>query len=206
MSKETIKAALRYLLFALFGSVLYLLGTVLIYGAYGTLDIVLLVDPHTSRASRLDCGCADDNGIVGQDGAVPVCICGCRRRMPALRPPAAPCFRHLSSRAPSFLIVRLWFDAMPGLMNFAAAQILATLGSGAILFGSILALRQKRLKLLIAYSTIAQIGYLFFIFPLVARLWRRRSLGQCRLDRRVAATVLSRFCQSGHVHGGRTNR
>src|SRR5277367_4465012 len=35
----TIRAALRYMLFALFGSVLYLLGTVLIYGAYGTLDI-----------------------------------------------------------------------------------------------------------------------------------------------------------------------
>ena len=65
-----------------------------------------------------------------------------------------------------FLIVRLWFDAMPGLMDLAAAQMLGTLGSGAILFGSMLALRQKRLKLLIAYSTIAQIGYLFFIFPL----------------------------------------
>ena len=39
---ETFQAALRYLLFALLGSVLYLAGTVLIYGAYGTLDIVLL--------------------------------------------------------------------------------------------------------------------------------------------------------------------
>ena len=40
--QETIKAALRYMLFALAGSILYLLGTVLIYGAYGTLDISLL--------------------------------------------------------------------------------------------------------------------------------------------------------------------
>jgi formate hydrogenlyase subunit 3/multisubunit Na+/H+ antiporter MnhD subunit len=39
---ETIAAALRYLLFALLGSVLYLLGAALLYGAYGTLDIVLL--------------------------------------------------------------------------------------------------------------------------------------------------------------------
>ena len=39
---ETLAAALRYLLFALLGSILYLLGTVLLYGAYGTLDIVLL--------------------------------------------------------------------------------------------------------------------------------------------------------------------
>jgi len=39
---ETLAAAFRYLLFALLGSILYLLGAVLLYGAYGTLDIVLL--------------------------------------------------------------------------------------------------------------------------------------------------------------------
>ena len=36
------------------------------------------------------------------------------------------------------------------------------------MFGSVLALRQARLKLLIAYSTVAQIGYLFFLFPLAS--------------------------------------
>src|SRR5215472_2229002 len=39
---ETLLAALRYLMFALLGSMLYLLGAALLYGAYGTLDIVLL--------------------------------------------------------------------------------------------------------------------------------------------------------------------
>jgi multicomponent Na+:H+ antiporter subunit D len=39
---ETIAAAPRYLLFALLGSNLYLLGAALLYGAYGTLDIVML--------------------------------------------------------------------------------------------------------------------------------------------------------------------
>jgi multicomponent Na+:H+ antiporter subunit D len=41
---ETLQAALRHLLFAIFGSALYLAGTALLYGAYGTLDIVLLSD------------------------------------------------------------------------------------------------------------------------------------------------------------------
>jgi formate hydrogenlyase subunit 3/multisubunit Na+/H+ antiporter MnhD subunit len=41
-SPATLVAALRYLLFALLGSVLYLLGGVLIYAGYGTLDIGLL--------------------------------------------------------------------------------------------------------------------------------------------------------------------
>jgi formate hydrogenlyase subunit 3/multisubunit Na+/H+ antiporter MnhD subunit len=38
----TLAAALRYLLFALFGSISYLLGVALLYGAHGTLDIPLL--------------------------------------------------------------------------------------------------------------------------------------------------------------------
>jgi Proton-conducting membrane transporter len=49
--------------------------------------------------------------------------------------------------------------------TFMTSAILATLGSAAILSGSVLALRQERLKLLIAYSTVAQIGYLFLMFP-----------------------------------------
>src|SRR6201981_2924147 len=65
-----------------------------------------------------------------------------------------------------FIIIRLWFNVMPGLPGFAATQFLAALGGTAIAFGSIVALRQERLKLLIAYSTLAQIGYLFLMFPL----------------------------------------
>ena len=71
-------------------------------------------------------------------------------------------------KASFFLIVRLWFDVMPGLASQAVTTMLATLGAAAILFGSVLALRQARLKLLVAYSTVAQIGYLFLMFPLVA--------------------------------------
>jgi formate hydrogenlyase subunit 3/multisubunit Na+/H+ antiporter MnhD subunit len=69
-------------------------------------------------------------------------------------------------KAPFFLVVRLWFDVMPGLSDRVASQVLGTLGAAAIIFGSVLALRQARLKLLIAYSTVAQIGYLFLMFPL----------------------------------------
>jgi formate hydrogenlyase subunit 3/multisubunit Na+/H+ antiporter MnhD subunit len=65
-----------------------------------------------------------------------------------------------------FLVVRLWFDVMPGVVTLPAAQLLAGLGAAAIVVGSIVALRQERLKLLVAYSTIAQIGYLFLMFPL----------------------------------------
>ena len=41
-----------------------------------------------------------------------------------------------------FLTVRLWFYVLPALPASAAARVLGTLGSAAILFGSVLALRQ----------------------------------------------------------------
>jgi NADH:ubiquinone oxidoreductase subunit 5 (subunit L)/multisubunit Na+/H+ antiporter MnhA subunit len=55
---------------------------------------------------------------------------------------------------------------MPGAASAPAAQLLAGLGAAAIVVGSVVALRQQRLKLLVAYSTVAQIGYLFLLFPL----------------------------------------
>jgi NADH:ubiquinone oxidoreductase subunit 5 (subunit L)/multisubunit Na+/H+ antiporter MnhA subunit len=47
-----------------------------------------------------------------------------------------------------------------------SAQLLAGLGAAAIVVANVVALRQERLKLLVAYSTVAQIGYLFLMFPL----------------------------------------
>jgi multicomponent Na+:H+ antiporter subunit D len=168
-SAATIKAALRYMLFALLGSVLYLLGTVLIYGAYGTLDIVLLSDRVRPEPVAWIAAALMTMGLLAKTALFPLHLW----LPPAHAGAPAPGSAVLSAlvvKGSFFLIVRLWFDAMPGLLNVAAAQLLATLGAGAILFGSVLALRQQRLKLLIAYSTIAQIGYLFFLFPLAADL------------------------------------
>ena len=161
----TLKAALRYMLFALFGSVLYLLGTALIYGAYGTLDIVLLSGRFHPEPVAWIAAALMTMGLLAKTALFPLHLW----LPPGFAGAPAPGSAVLSAlvvKGSFFLIVRLWFDAMPGLMDAAAAQMLGALGSGAILFGSILALRQQRLKLLIAYSTIAQIGYLFFIFPL----------------------------------------
>ena len=165
---ETLAAALRYLLFALFGSILYLLGTVLLYGAYGTLDIVLLsgrihAEPVAWAAISLMTA-----GLLAKAALYPfhLWLPPAHAGAPA---PASALLSGLVVKAPFFLVVRLWFDVMPGLADQAAAQMLGILGAAAILFGSVVALRQARLKLLIAYSTVAQIGYLFLMFPLAVR-------------------------------------
>lgn len=165
--KETIEAALRYMLFALIGSVLYLLGVVLIYGAYGTLDLGLLAERVRMEPAAWIAASLMTVGLLAKTALFPLHLW-----LPPAHagapPPGSALLSALVVKGSFFLIVRIWFDAMPGLLSFAAAQLLAALGAGAILVGSVLALRQQRLKLLIAYSTIAQIGYLFFIFSLAA--------------------------------------
>jgi formate hydrogenlyase subunit 3/multisubunit Na+/H+ antiporter MnhD subunit len=46
------------------------------------------------------------------------------------------------------------------------AQLIGALGAAAVIWGSWLAWCQPRLKQVVAYSSVAQIGYLFLLFPL----------------------------------------
>lgn len=162
---ETLRAALRYLVFALAGSILYLLGAVLLYGETGTLDIAMLAErARASPATFVALG-AMTAGLLAKTALFPLHLW-----LPpahAGAPPAASAvLSALVVKGSFFIVVRLWFDALPALPGPAAAQFLAALGAGAIVVGNVVALRQVRLKLLVAYSTVAQIGYLFLMFPL----------------------------------------
>ena len=171
---ETLAAALRYMLFALIGSILYLLGCALLYGGYGTLDIVLL--SHLARPepvvfvalALMTAGLAAKTALFPLHLWLPPAHAGAPAAASAL-------LSALVVKGSFILTVRLWFDALPGIAGGGAAQFMAALGSAAIIAGSVLALRQARLKLMIAYSTVAQIGYLFFLFPLAGAAgdWER---------------------------------
>ena len=162
---ETLQAALRYLLFALLGSILYLVGAALLYGSYATLDIVLLsrrvhMEPATLVAATLM-----TIELFAKTALFPLHLW----LPPAHAGAPAAASAVLSAvvvKGSFFLVVRLWFDVMPGIFSPAGAQLFGALGAAAIVFGSVVALQQQQLKLLIAYSTVAQIGYLFLMFPL----------------------------------------
>jgi len=165
-TRETLAAGLNYLLFALFGSVLYLLGVVLIYAAYATLDVSLLAQavrpgpPLWLALALMSAGLLAKTALFPLHLWLPPAHAGA----PAA---ASAVLSGLVVKASFFLVVRLWFDLLPGGPGAAPATMLAGLGAAAILFGSVLALRQVRLKLMIAYSTVAQIGYLFLMIPLL---------------------------------------
>ncbi len=162
---ETLRAALRYLLFALAGSLLYLLGAVLLYGGYGTLDIALLAGRIRPEPVAWAAAALMTVGLLAKTALFPLHIWlpPAHAGAPAA---ASAVLSALVIKGSWFLVVRLWFDVMPGVVTLPSAQLLAGLGAAAIVVGSVVALRQERLKLLVAYSTIAQIGYLFLMFPL----------------------------------------
>jgi multicomponent Na+:H+ antiporter subunit D len=65
------------------------------------------------------------------------------------------------------VLIRLWFFAMPG-GTPAATHLLGALGALAVIWGSVNALRVAQPKLLLAHSTVAQLGYMFLMPPMVA--------------------------------------
>ena len=162
---ETIAAALRYLLFALFGSISYLLGVALFYGAHGTLDISLLAERVQSTPVVWTAAALMTCGLLAKTALFPLHLWlpPAHANAPAA---ASAVLSGLVVKGSFFLTLRLWFYILPALPAEKVAIVLGCLGSAAIIAGSVIALRQARLKLLIAYSTVAQIGYLFLVFPL----------------------------------------
>ena len=161
----SLAAAMRYMVFALLGSLAYLLGVVLLYARYGTLDLALLgtlveAEPATFLAAGLmTAGLLVKTALFPLHGWLPPA----HGSAPA---PASAVLSGLVVKASFYILVRLWFDLLPDLATEVFVQAMAALGALAILAGSVMAIRAERLKLVIAYSTVAQLGYLFLIWPL----------------------------------------
>ena len=155
-----IDAALRYLLVGLIGSMAYLGGVALLYAGYGSLDLptvgaVLQAEPTAWLALALMTG-----GLMLKTALFPLHFW----LPPAHASAPAPVSAVLSAlvvKAGFYLILRLWLDLFPAALTPAVATLLGTLGAAAVLWGSWQALHAERLKLLAAYSTVAQLGYLF---------------------------------------------
>ncbi|TNC65806.1 complex I subunit 5 family protein [Rubellimicrobium roseum] len=164
---EAFTAAMRYLLVGFLASLLYLLGVALLYARYGVLDIgtaqsLLRPEPVAQLAMTVMlAGLALKSALFPLHFWLP----------PAHGNAAASASALLSAlvvKASVYLVLRLWFDLFgpTGLATEAAGLLLGLLGAGAILWGSLQAVLAERLKLLVAYSTVAQVGYLFLALPL----------------------------------------
>jgi len=165
--KAPVMAAMRYLLATLLGSGAYLLGVALIYGSYGSVSLSALT-PLVTTEAPLAVTLAAALMLVGL--LLKTALFPFHFWLPPAHGGApAPVSALLSAlviKATFYLVLRLWLELFAPLTTVAAAQLMGALGAAAILWGSWLALTQTRLKMLVAYSTVAQVGYLFLLFPL----------------------------------------
>ena len=81
--------------------------------------------------------------------------------------PVSALLSGLVIKAPWYLLFRFWFEIFPTNTLAAAIPLFSPLAIGAIVWGSLQALRQEKLKMLVAYSSVAQIGYFFLLFPII---------------------------------------
>ena len=165
---EALTAAIRYLLTSLFGAALFLLGVAILYANFGTLDLngLSMLMPTGSLSlvaiAMITIGLLLKTALFPMHFWLPPAHCN------ALTPVSA-LLSALVIKGSFYVLLRLWFQIFPVDITLVAGSLIGGLAAAAILWGSIAAMCQKRLKILVAYSTVAQVGYLFLLFPLAAK-------------------------------------
>jgi multicomponent Na+:H+ antiporter subunit D len=161
----SLAAAMRYLLFAMAGALAFLLAVMLLYVGTGTVDFALLRQAVVPVDVQLAVGALLTVGLLAKTALFPlhVWLAPAHSVAPA---PASAMLSALVVKASLYVLIRFWFDVMPDAAGAAFGQLLGALAAAAIVYGGLRALHAMRLKMLVAWSTVAQLGYVFLMFPL----------------------------------------
>lgn len=168
-STAALRAALRYLLLAMLASLAYLLGVALVHAGTGTLDLAQAIERsggqlEPAALALMSAGLLLKAAIFPLHGWLP-------QAHGSAPGPVSAVLSALVVKVALLLLYRLWFEGQLPLP--AARLLLSALGVAAIIYGSLMALQQQRLKRLVAYSTVAQLGYLLLLFALpIAAAWQ----------------------------------
>jgi multicomponent Na+:H+ antiporter subunit D len=159
-------AGLRYLLAALIGSMAYLFGVALLYGSTGNLDIGLVGKVIQPGATTTFSVIIITIGLMIKMAAFPFQFWLPPAHSSALAPVSA-ILSALVVKAAFYVLLRLWTEIFGVSLTYAAGQLIGVTGGIAIIWGAWQALIQTNLKMLVAYSSISQMGYLLIPFPLL---------------------------------------
>lgn len=163
---DALIASLRYLLFALIGSLAWLLGVALLLGAWGRIDLAgLAAVAEPDSVTRIAMALLT-SGLLLKAAIFPLHAWLIPVHGSAWTPVSAV-HAALVVKVSFFILLLLWRLLLPDAV--VGAWALGVLGSLAVLWGGIQAWRAAGLKHLVAWSTLAQLGYLMLAFPLLAR-------------------------------------
>lgn len=159
-----LRAALQYLLVGLAASMMYLAGMALLYAGYDSLDFGQLALRMESEPTAWMGAALMTAGILLKTALFPLhfWLPAAHANAPA---PISAVLSALVVKVGFYAILRLWLDVFDALPLLPGAYVLGALGAAAVLWGSWQALRAPRLKVVAAYSTVAQLGYLFMFLP-----------------------------------------
>lgn len=150
--------ALRYLMLSLAASLCYLMGVALIYGRYGVMDLSLLSEITEADAATHTALLLMSLGLMLKAALWPLHLW-----LPGAHSSAPTAVSALLSalvvKGPLFILWLLWTLVAPPAMSQQAGVFLALAGICALLSGGWSAFRATRIKTLVAYSTVAQLGY-----------------------------------------------
>ena len=166
---RTTLAAVRYMILNLLGSGLFLLGVVLLYDVTGHLLMVpmhaavaeIAGDPAQLLPLTLAVGILT-TGLAIKSGLFPFHFW-----MPDTygwaTPTSGAVLSSLTSKAYIFLLIKIYWRVIGTevLDRMPIGRILLVLGMCGIVFGSVSAMRANNLNRMIAFSSAAQIGYIF---------------------------------------------
>jgi multicomponent Na+:H+ antiporter subunit D len=161
-TKESLEGGIKYMILNAFSTSLILLGISLIYGATGTLnmaDIAVRLEPSLSLVTAV--------GFMMTGFLVKAALFPLHFWLADAHPAAPSPMSALLSGA----VVNIGLYSMLRLVFLTSAIlnvnfILVVLGMVSMLVGAFLAMVQKDIKRLLAYSTIAQMGYCFLAIGL----------------------------------------
>ena len=159
------EAALKYFLYGAAASAVMLYGISLLYGATGTTDLIAMAGAFAS-------GMAGNLGMLGLPAVVLLMVgLGFKASLAPFHqwapdayegaPTPITAFLSTASKATGFaLLVRVFAIGLPMLRAQEWAPLLGAMAIVTMTLGNLVAIQQTNLKRLLAYSSIAQAGYI----------------------------------------------
>jgi multicomponent Na+:H+ antiporter subunit D len=164
--RRLLAAGARYFYAEMTASIIFLAGVGLVWTAAGTTAIAQLSDRLGDEPTALFGLALMTVGLLLKIPVVPLHFW-----LPAahaLAPSAvSPLLSALVVKSSFVVLLRLWGVGTTEVSTHVFAQLLGGLGAAAVIWGGLIALRAHRVKRVLAYSTIAQLGLLLVAVPMV---------------------------------------
>jgi NADH-quinone oxidoreductase subunit N len=162
--RTSLESGLKYLVIGSVGSATLLYGLALLYGATGAMQFDAIAGAISSDAvSTTDPLLLTGIGLVATGLAFKASVAPFHQWTPDVyqgAPTPITTFMAVATKAAAFAIFLRLFDHALGLAQLEWGPALAALATATIVIGNVGALAQRSLKRLLAWSSVAQAGYL----------------------------------------------